>query len=86
MEIAGRVQSGVIVLESGAVLPEGTPVTVLCDRLRIWHKPGKKKRVAFPLVRSKHPGTLQLTNNRIAEILQKEDLASFRESLGQSKA
>jgi hypothetical protein len=86
MEIPGHVQNGVIVLEGGAVLPEGTPVTILCDGVRIWHKSGKKKRVAFPLVRSKYPGTLHLTNQRIAEILEEEDLASFRESLGQPKA
>jgi hypothetical protein len=82
MEIPGHVQNGVIVLEGGTVLPEGTPVTILCDRVRIGHKSGKKKSVAFPLVRSKRPGTLHLTNDCIAEILQEEDLASFRESRG----
>lgn len=36
----------------------------------------KKKRVRFPLVRSKHPGALHLTGGRIAEILNEEDAAS----------
>jgi hypothetical protein len=83
MEIPGRVKNGVIVLEGRAVLPEGAPVTVLFDRVRIWHKSGKKIRVAFPLVRSKQPGTLHLSNERIAEILQEDDLTSVRESLRQ---
>lgn len=34
-------------------------------------RPGK--RVKFPLVRSKHPGTLHLTNRMIEEILTAED-------------
>jgi hypothetical protein len=85
MVIPGRVENGVVVLEGGAKLPEGTAVTVLSSGLRIWRKPGKKKRVRFPLVRSKHPGTLDLDNDRIAEILDAEDVASFRESLQPKK-
>lgn len=80
MEIPGRVQNGVVVLENGAVLPEGTPVTVSCP-VRASHKPRKRKRVKLPLVESKRPGSLRLTNKRIAEIFEKEDLASFRKSL-----
>ena len=78
MTIQGRVKNGVVVLEAGAKLPEGTPVSVSCAKVRVRRKPGKKKRVKFPLVRSKHPGTLNLTNERIAEILQEDDLASLR--------
>ena len=73
MLIPGRVHNGVVVLEDGAALPEGAAVTVLCDQMRIWRKPGKKKRVKLPLVDSEHPGTLRLTNERIAEILDEED-------------
>lgn len=75
MEIPGRVQDGVVVLEGGVVLPEGTAVTVSCDWVRIWRKPGNKKRVKLPLIDSKHPGTLHLTGERIAEILDEEDAA-----------
>jgi hypothetical protein len=84
LEIFGRVRNGVVVLENGATLPEGTPVTVFCG-VRIC-KPGKKKRVRLPLVDSKHPGSVPLTGERIAEILQEEELASFRKSSRSSKS
>jgi hypothetical protein len=77
MEIPGRVQNGVVVLEGQTTLPDGTPVTVLYPRVRIWRKPGKKKRVKLPLVPSKHPGALSLTNERIAEILEEEDVRTY---------
>jgi hypothetical protein len=80
MEIPGRVQNGVVLLQGETKLPEGTPVTLVYPRVRIWRKPGKKKRVNFPLVRSERPGTLHLTNERIAEILEEEDIASLRDS------
>lgn len=83
MEIPGHVENGVVVLQGGAVLPEGTPVTVLCDAVRVWRKPGAKTKVEFPLVHSERPGSLDLTNERIAEIFEDEDVASFRESFGQ---
>ena len=73
MEIRGHIHNGVVVLDGGLTLPEGTEVTVSCDKVRIWRKPGKKKHVEFPLIHSKHPGTLHLTNERIAEILDEED-------------
>ena len=86
MEIPGRVQNGVVVLQGDTKLPDGTPVTVLCPGVRIWRKPGKKKRVQFPLVRSERPGTLHLTNERIAEILEEEDIARLRDSLRGTKS
>ena len=65
MTIKGRVQRGVVVLQNGVTLPEGTEVTVSCERGQVAkHKLGK--RVEFPLVRSKRPGTLQLSSERIA--------------------
>jgi hypothetical protein len=72
MKIPGRVHNGVVILEGGPALPEGTPVTVSCG-VRVWHRLGKKKRVKFPLVGSKHPGSVRLTGQRIAEILDEED-------------
>ena len=75
MTIKGRVQGGVVVLEQGATLPEGTEVIVSC-------KPGSisdsktRKPVEFPLVHSKHPGTLQLTSERVAELLEEQDVSS----------
>jgi hypothetical protein len=77
MEIPGHVANGVVVLDGGATLPEGTVVTVLVTELRIRRKPGKKKRVKLPLIHSKHPGSLNLSNERIAEILQDEDVRAY---------
>ncbi|OLD57304.1 MAG: hypothetical protein AUI54_03240 [Acidobacteria bacterium 13_1_40CM_2_56_5] len=68
MTIKGRVQRGVIILQEGVTLPEGTEVIVSCEPGSIT-KPKQGKRVEFPLVRSNHPGTLHLTSERVAELL-----------------
>jgi hypothetical protein len=78
MELHGIVQNGVIVLAGGLSLPEGTPVTVSCSS-----EPGsppatEKKRIQVPLVRTGEPGTMNLNNERIAEIFDEEDVASSR--------
>jgi hypothetical protein len=86
MEIPGRVHNGVVVLDGKTSLPEGSTVTAVYPGVQIWRKAGSKKRVKFPLVRSKHPGALELTNERIAEILEEENLASFRESFRQARS
>ncbi|HEV3203455.1 MAG TPA: hypothetical protein VGY77_03685 [Gemmataceae bacterium] len=78
MKFRGRVQNGVVVLERGPALPEGTKVTVSCDTTPVSQPRRKKKRVEFPLVHSKHPGTLNLTGQRIAEILDEEDASPRR--------
>jgi hypothetical protein len=75
MKIPGHMANGVVVLDGGVTLPEGTIVTVSCA---VGPKPpGKKRRVVLPLVKSKRPGSLPLTNERIAELLEQEDVASF---------
>jgi len=78
MEIPGRIQNGVVVLEGAPALPDGAKVIVFCDVVPVPQEPGKKKRVEFPLVHSKHPGSLHLTEQRIAEILDEEDAAPRR--------
>jgi hypothetical protein len=78
MELNGRVQNGVIVLTDGFSLPEGTPVTVSCSLEGTSQPPPKKKRVQLPLVRTGEPGSMHLTNERIAEIFDEEDVASSR--------
>jgi len=79
MEILhGRVHNGVVVLECGPVLPEGAAVTVSCDVATTSKMPVKRKRVQFPLVHSKNPGSLYLTNERIAEIMDEEDASPRR--------
>ncbi len=76
--IPGRVKNGVVVLEGGVSLPEGTVVSVARD---LAPPVRKKHRVVLPLVKSKHPGTLQWTNERIAEILEEEDVAKYSKFL-----
>jgi hypothetical protein len=78
METLGHVCNGVVVLEGGVTLPEGTLVTVSCDLEPASPPTSKKERVRLPLVRTGEPGSLHLTNERIAEILDEEDVASSR--------
>jgi hypothetical protein len=78
MELPGRVENGVIVLANGCPLPEGTAVTVVCALSPLAKAASEKQRVQLPLVRTGEVGTLDLTNERIAEILDDEDIASSR--------
>lgn len=80
MELNGFVQNGVIVLTGGASLPEGTPVTVSCGVDATTTPVGERKYIVFPLVDSDTPGVL--TNERIAEILEEEDLEYIRSFVG----
>jgi hypothetical protein len=81
MKIPGRVQDGVIVLPPGVTMPEGTPVVVSCN-LPTQAKTGRKKRrVVLPLVPSSRPGTVDLTGERIAKILEEEDLCALPKPL-----
>lgn len=73
MKILGRVHNGVVVLDGELPLPEGTVVTVSCKVAPVT-RPIEKKRIEFPLVRSKHPGSVQLTAERVAEFLEAEDV------------
>ena len=76
MTIRGQVEGGVIVLEGGVTLPEGTEVIVSCKPESERH-PEMPQPVIFPLVRSKFPGTLRLTSDRVAGLLQ-EDVSPRR--------
>jgi hypothetical protein len=72
MTLTGRIRNGVVVLDAPPPLPEGAAVTVsLPDP-----PPRAGPRVQIPLVRTGEPGTLHLTNTRIAEIFEEEDVAS----------
>jgi hypothetical protein len=69
MEIRGHVRNGVIVLDGNPNLPEGAAVTVSYPALPAASPAPERKRVPFPLVRSTQPGSVHLTNERLAEIL-----------------
>ncbi len=76
MEILGQIQNGVVVLAGGSALPEGAVVTVTYRGEPIENAAKCKTRIQVPIVRTGQPGTLVLTNNRIAEILDHEDAHS----------
>ena len=73
MKLRGRVHNGVVVLEEGSSLPEGTLVRVLCEGGPVFHAPPSRKAVQLPLVKTGHPGSVALTNDQIAEILDEQD-------------
>ena len=73
MLIPARVKNGVVVLQGGPALPDGTAVTVSVNVPSPVESP-KQRRVGFPLVRSTHPGSVRLTADRVAELLEEDDL------------
>jgi hypothetical protein len=77
MEVPGRVQHGVIVLEGGVSLPEGVPVIVSYPAASP-SQVAEKRRVHLPLVHTGEPGSVNLSGERIAEILDEEDLSPRR--------
>jgi len=76
MEIPGRVQNGKVVFDGPVSLPEGVAVTVTLRTKPVIRVAKNQKRVEFPLVPSSAPGCIQLTNEMIAEILDREDASS----------
>ena len=78
MQISGRVQNGVVVLDGPMTLPEGAAVTVVVRSSPVVHFAKYPKRVEFPLVPSDAPGSIDLTNERIAEILEEEDIDALK--------
>lgn len=76
MEIIGRVKNGVVVLEEGPPLPEGTRVKVVPAIGPAAAKAeGRKRRIRLPLVHCDRPGSVRLTNERVAKVLSAEDAA-----------
>lgn len=78
MELFGHIQNGVVVLDGGATFPEGTRVTVSPippqpSKPEIGMKPGE-----LPVVMGGVPGSVHLTNERINEILEEEDIAYMK--------
>jgi hypothetical protein len=78
MELFGYIQNGVVVLDEGTALPEGTRVAVSAvppqpTETEIVLIPGQ-----LPYVRGGVPGTWNITNERIAEIFEEEDIAYMK--------
>ena len=73
MSIPGRVHNGVLVLQGEAPLPEGAVVTVTYPALPKTKPVAQKRRIEVPLVRTGQPGSVALTGERLAEIMDAED-------------
>jgi hypothetical protein len=84
MVIHGHVENGVVIPHGNLSLPNGTEVTI------VLREPTDKSarqselsqtgghRIEVPLVRGKNPGSLNLTSERIGQILDEEDAAPGR--------
>ena len=75
MEIHGRVAGGVVVLE-GETVPDGTAVMVVPRTAPVILVAKRQRRVVLTLVPSRTPGSVDLTGDRIAEILLEQDVPS----------
>jgi hypothetical protein len=80
MQVIGRVQDGVVLLDTPDVFPEGAVVTVTLRTAPVIRVAKTQRRVEFPLIRSAAPGSVQMTNQRIAEILDEEDVEALKRS------
>ena len=74
MEIQGRVHNGVVVPERELSLPDGTLVTVVYPVSPEAKPGGSARRVRLPMVRSDRPGSRQLDAERVADLLDAEDV------------
>lgn len=61
MEIPGRVQNGVVLLEGAPALPVGAHVTVCYHGSIVSRPEPNKRRIEVPLVRTGQPGSVTLT-------------------------
>lgn len=76
MKFSGHIQNGVVVFDHAPALPEGTPVTILVGMpIVVVRSQENRQRIEFPLVPSVKPGSVNLTNTMIGEILDDEDAA-----------
>ena len=85
MQIRGRIKNGVVVLDEDVSLHEDTVVTVHFPEIQQRDADRERRRVVLPLVHTDNSGSLNLTNDRIAEILNDED-ASYYMQLLQSQS
>jgi hypothetical protein len=78
MQIPGHVQNGVVVLDGGATLAEGTRVVVFQLSRVDQGSPPEENPAELPLVSGGEPGSIHLTNERIHEILDEEELETMK--------
>jgi hypothetical protein len=75
MVVLGRVQNGVVVPEGDSALPEGAVVTISYGEPPAKQATAENPRIQVPLVHTGSPGSVNLSGERIAEILDQEDAA-----------
>jgi hypothetical protein len=78
MELRGHIRNGVVFLDGNPNLPDGLVVRVVVDLPK--PEPVRKRVVEFPLVSTGEPGSIPLTNDRIQEILEQEELVALKRS------
>ncbi len=76
MEISGVIQNGVVVFDGRVPLPDGTVVVVTTQTAPVVHVADQPVAALLPIFPSDQPGAIDLTNDRIAEILDQEDASS----------
>jgi hypothetical protein len=76
MVVHGRVRNGVVVLEGESALPEGAVVTVSYGEPAAKQATTGQTRIQVPLVQTGRPGSVHLSGERIAEILDEDDASS----------
>jgi hypothetical protein len=76
MTLPGRVHDGVVVLDGESTLPDGTAVSVVSRTSPVIRVAKHQRSVVLPLVPSDRPGSVELTADRIAEILDEQDAPS----------
>lgn len=76
MAIPGRVENGVVILEGGTALPEGVAVSISFPAFVKNEPAGQERRIQVPLVRTGRPGSVNLSGEQIAEIVDEEDAPS----------
>lgn len=73
MNFTGRVENGAIVLDPAASLPEGAQVVVVYPSPPKVHVASERRAVQLPIFPYGGKPDIELTNDRIAEILAAED-------------
>jgi hypothetical protein len=81
MKMQGRVQNGVVVLEGESTFPDVTAVLVVSRASPVIRVSRHRRPVKRPLVPSSKPGSLDLTGDMIAEILEDDDVCALIPSL-----
>ena len=76
MDLPGRVENGVVVLEGGMKLPEGAQVMVSLRRKPNIRVAPTQRSVQLPIFDHDGPPDIDLASDQIAEILTREDASA----------